>query len=254
MVAAPPPWKTVCAASNHALARRPREELQKMLIAGNQIRECYRVLSKGNDNVVSEVLKGQGTFYEMDHYPKGDAYDPDTHSQYYYHSHRAEEHGHFHLFLREAGMSAAIRPADQSHADFMEERDDCLSHLIGISMDKYGYPTGLFTTNRWVTADNWYKAEDVIAMLDHFNMDLARPSWPVNIWITAMVRLFRPQIENLIRMRDQTVAIWAREHADSDVFEDRELEITSEQPISVDEQIAEIQAQLGNSNGNQIPG
>ncbi|RED47689.1 DUF6969 family protein [Aestuariispira insulae] len=242
--APPPPHKAVCAASNQLLARSTQEELEKMLAAGERILESYRVLKKGNDNVVSEVLKGQGTFYEMDHYPKGDAYDPESHSQYYYHSHRPDEHGHFHLFLREAGMSTEFQPSEQSQADYMDKRDDNISHLIAISMDKYGFPVGLFTTNRWVTAENWYRAGDVIAMLDHFEMDLARPSWPVNIWITDMVRLFRPQIENLIRMRDQTIAIWTRDHPDRDVFEDRALEVTSEQPISVEEQIRLVRAAL----------
>ena len=239
-----PPWQAVCAASHHLTAGQSPEELQQMLLAGHQIRECYRVLQKGQDNVVSEVLKGQGTFYEMDHYPKGDAYDSETHSQYYYHAHRGAEHGHFHLFLREAGMSKAMRPVEQSHESYMDERDDKLSHLVAISMDKYGYPIGLFTTNRWVTAENWYKAEDVIAMLDHFHMDLARPSWPVNIWISALVRLFKPQIANLLRMRDQTIAMHRREQPDLDIFENREIEITSEMPIDVEEQISNIEKAL----------
>ena len=116
--------------------------------------------------------------------------------------------------------------------------------LVGIAMDKYGYPIGLFTTNRCVTADNWYRADDVIAMLDHFQMDQARPSWPVNIWITAMVRLFKPQIANLLRMRDQTIAMRKREDPETDIFENREIEITSEMPIDVEEQITGIEQAL----------
>ena len=158
-----------------------------MVEAGERILECYRVLRKTGDNVVGEVLRGQGEFFEMDHYPNGDAYDPETHSQYYYHSHRDDEHGHFHTFLRENGMPKGVAPIEQSEAPFMGERDDTLSHLIAISMNRAGYPIRLFTTNRWVGAEHWYEAEDVITMLDSFMMDMAQPSWPVNIWITNMV-------------------------------------------------------------------
>ena len=52
-----------------------------MAKAGNQILECYRVLQKSDANVVGEVLKGHGEFYEWDHYPPGDSYDLETPSQ-----------------------------------------------------------------------------------------------------------------------------------------------------------------------------
>jgi len=214
--------------------------LERMLDAGQQILECYRVMEKGGTNVVAEVLKGQGTFYEMDHYPTGDAYDSETHSQYYYHAHRAEEHGHFHTFLREEGMPKGIRPVEQSHGKFMDDRDDRLSHLIGISMDKMGFPTALFTTNRWVTADNWYSAKDVIKMLDRFEMDMAHPSLATNIWITNMVLLFRPHIENLIHERDVQVASWQDEHPGEDAFEDRDFDIISQSEISVQREIGRV--------------
>ena len=226
------------------LRKSPVGALESMAAAGEQILECYRVLRKSGSNVVAEVLNGQGTFYELDHYPKGDVYDPETHSQYFYHSHREGEHGHFHAFLREKGMPGDCRPAEQSEAPFMKQRDDTISHLIAISMNRAGYPIGLFTTNRWITADNWYQAGDVIGMLDSFEMDLAAPSWPVNIWLTAMLRLFRPQIEELVRERDATVANWRSEHPGVDAFEDRGCDITSARKISVTAQIKRVNAAL----------
>lgn len=213
------------------------EELESMARAGGRILECHRVLAKSGSNVVAEVLRGQGTFRQFDHYPNPDVYDPETHSQYYYHSHRGGEHGHFHIFLRGKGIPADCRPVEQSAAPFMKERDDTLSHLIAISMNRAGFPIRLFTTNRWITADNWYRADDVVTMLDRFEMDLSWPSWPVNIWITAMLRLFRPQIVELIRQRDAAVAGWQKEHPDRDAFEDRGCGITSIRRISVAAQI-----------------
>ena len=222
----------------------PVGELETMAAAGERVLECYRVLAKSDTNVVAEMLRGQGTFYEFDHYPAGDVYDPDTHAQYYYHAHREGEHGHFHTFLREKGMPGDCRPVEQSEAPFMKERDDTLSHLIAISMNRAGFPIGLFTTNRWITADNWYTADDVITMLDRFDMDLAWPSWPVNIWITAMVCLFRPQIEDLVRERDATVADWQMKHPRRDAFEDRKCDITSVRKISVAAQIKRVNKAL----------
>ena len=64
-----------------------------------------------------------------------------------------------------------------------------------------------------------------------------------------MVALFKPQIAHLLRERDRVVADWQRRHPDRDVFEDRELEITSIMPISVEEQIAALEASLGRGDG-----
>ena len=56
-----------------------------------------------------------------------------------------------------------------------------------------------------------------------------------------MVRLFRPQIEILLRQRDVCIAEWAESHPDEDVYEDRELEITSKLPINVNRQMKLLQ-------------
>jgi len=221
-----------------------RGTLEAMAHAGYRVFDCHRVLAKTGDNIVGELLKDEETFYEYDHYPKGDVFDPTSASQHYYHAHRVNEHGHFHTFLREAGMDDSMRPIEQSDADYMHDRDDKLSHIIAISMDRRGVPIKLFTTNRWVTADNWYPAADVKIMLDRFEIDLAHPSWPVNTWVTEMLRLFRPQILELIDARDKAVAAWHDQHPKVDVFEDRDFDIASECEISIDDQIAAVETAL----------
>lgn len=224
------------------------ERLETMLAAGREVRDCMRVLAKSGDNIVGELLRGTVTFYEWDHYPKGDVYDRATHAQYYYHAHpekeRPAEHGHFHTFLRPAGMPKGIRPVPLPNAPAPAEPNAALSHLVAIGMNRYGAPASLFTTNRWVTGETWYRAEDVIRMLDFFDIDLAHPSWPVNRWIGAMLGLFRPQIELLLRKRDEAIALRAREVPQGDVFEDRALAITSETAIDIDAQIAAIEQAL----------
>ncbi len=114
-------------------------------------------------------------------------------------------------------------------------------------MDSHGIPICLFTTNRWVTGEVWYRAEDIFKMLDIFVIAHAQPSWPVNRWVGAMIRLFRPQVAALIGLREDVVVEWAKEHPGKDVFEDRDLEIASAQPISLADQIEKVGQGLRNS-------
>jgi len=208
--------------------------------------ECMRVLEKVDLNLVSEVLRGHETFFELEHYPTDDVFDADSHSQYYYHAHRglSGEHGHFHVFLRGPGMPADARPVPYTGDEPWPEGDDAIAHLIAISMDAYGRPIGPFTTNRWVAAEAWHGAEDVIRMLDRFRIDHAHPSWPVNRWITAMLRLFRPRIVSLIRQRDEAMRQWIQANPDVDAFEDRALEVTSELVVSIEQQNARARRAL----------
>ena len=116
--------------------------------------------------------------------------------------------------------------------------DDALAHLIGISMDSEGVPKGLFATNRWVTDESWYSAEDTMAFLDRFRVEHASPNLAVNQWLTSFMRLCRPHIELLLRHRDQVIDAWQRNHPERDVLEDRALEITGYLPIDIPQWIA----------------
>lgn len=229
-----------------AIESLPRERLDAMLAAGEEILECYRVLGKGGLNIVGELLKGQGTFYEYDHYPKGDVYDEEFGSQYYYHAHREDqnEHGHFHTFLRAGAIPDGVTPVPYDGDEPWPTGDEALSHLVSISMDPRGFPIAMFATNRWVTAEAWYRAADVIDMVDRFRIDHANPSWPTNRWITAMMRLFRPQIVALLEHRDAVVDAWTRDHPGGDVYEDRDLEVTGWLAISVDDQLGAVRRAL----------
>lgn len=203
---------------------------QALRIAASDISQCQRVLAKSGLNLVGEVLRGFGDFTEFEHYPPDDVYDPETHAQYYFHAHPPGErdwsdYGHFHVFMRPKGGD-----------------NDALCHLIGISMTREGQPERLFTTNRWVTAETWYAGGDVIAMLDRCVFDVAWPSWPLNRWLSALLVLYRPEIEALILARDAVISDWSSRHPDRDVFEDRGLEITSATMISLPEKLAQLAA------------
>ncbi len=205
----------------------------EMRRAQTDIAECYRVLERAGPNIVGEVLRGHGTFYEMEHYPPDDVYDSVSHGQYYYHAHRGlpSEHGHFHTFQRGAGIPAAMQPLAPSDVAERADGEDVLSHLIAISMDRSGKPIGLFTINRWVTGDCWFSAPDMIAMIELFEIDHAFLSWPVNLWMSAKFRRYRPHMQALLRRRDEMVSQWAH-IASGLVYEDRTLDITSWMPLA----------------------
>ncbi len=226
----------------------PREQLEAMLAAGETVVECQRVLSRTGDNVVGELLRDSSTFYEWTHYPEGDVFDPHSNAQYYYHAHpkdeRPGEHGHFHTFLRPQGMPTGAEPVPLPDYEAPKGDNDALSHLIAISCDKMGEPVKLFTTNRWVTGETWYRAADVVRMVDRFVIDHVRPSWATNLWLSSMFVLFRPQIDALVLARDPAVDAWAAAHGSDNVYEDRALEVVGECPIVVSDQISAVRAAL----------
>ncbi|NKB60023.1 MAG: hypothetical protein GKS00_27235 [Alphaproteobacteria bacterium] len=232
----------------------PRKTLVEMSDAGDRALECHRILNNTDDNIVGELIKNIDTFYEWNHYPDGDVYDNITHSQYYYHAHPPEErpgeHGHFHTFIRPDGMPEGMSPAAVPDYEPPEDPDDALSHIVAISTDSAGLPIKLFTTNRWVTGEVWYTAADVHRLIDRFQIDHAQPSWPVNLWVSSMVRLFDPQIRALVAERDRVVAAWEADHPASNVFEDRDLEVTSEISVDIDAQRVAIEAALDAQSGN----
>lgn len=249
-------------AADTPVAGLSRGRLERMAAAADEVARCERALAKSAGNVVAELLRDSGTFYEWEHYPKGDVYDPDSHAQYYYHAHaageRPKEHGHFHTFLRQPGMPKGARPALRPIGELRSPGkaggakgakagppEEALSHIVGIGIDRYGRARSLFTTNCWVTGETWYHAKDVVAMIDRFNVELARPSWLVNRWVSSVIVLFRPQIEALLHERDRAVEAHRQAHPSRDVFEDRALEVTSEVRIDVGKQSAAVLATLG---------
>jgi len=261
----------------------PREMLDVMLAAGREVQEWQRILNKTNDNIFGIILKHQRSFSILDHYPQGDVYDPESHAQWYYHAHdkseRPFEHGHFHTFLRGRGMADGIKPVPLPNYRPKDDPYDLVSHLIAVSMDSTGRPIGLFTTNRWVTGETWFTAHDVCSMLDGFDMNVDKPTWTINRWLTNMLRLFQPQIIDLLMLRDERILVhrskqtnqvfwgklmqnqqssappsqsfecagaleWKLEHQDRPIYEDRELEVTSQMPIDVDEQVLLLESRL----------
>jgi len=228
----------------------------RQLEAAATVRECRRALASTGSNLISE-LTGGGDTRDWQRYPEGEVYDPASHAQYFYHCHgRAGagsgprvEHGHFHVFLRAEGMPPGVAPlvlpelavADvplpPQAAPAKRGRSDEVCHLVAIALDSRGEPIRLFTTNRWVTGETWYRAEDAIAMLDRLQVTRGGGSELVNRWLGAMVQLFRSEIAALLRERDAAVMAWRRRRR-SNVFEDPRCEILSSCDIDLDGYLA----------------
>lgn len=220
-----------------SLASLPLARLELMAAAGREVVTAERALAKQGFNMVGRLLRDEGPFYVWDHYPAGDVFDSRHGAQYFFHAHGeaqrdAREHGHFHSFVRPVGTGR-------------------LHHLVAVSVDHASQPIRLFTVNCWVTEDSWIRAPATIALLDHFILDGPRPSRWVNRWLAALLRLFRPQIEQLLQQRDAALADWQSRHRGEDPFIARELEILSELPISIAAQIDSVTRALAKGGGRR---
>ncbi len=159
------------------------------------------------------------------HYPPGDVYDLSSHAQFYYHSHRDGEFGHIHLFQRPRGMAKGLQPAIAANGP----DDPC--HLIAVGFGAGGEAVELFTTNRWVTGETWYRADAVKTMVADLRLRHDGAWAGVAEWLAALVAFYRPLIEILIDERDRAVEAWRLAHPGRDALNDERLEITSARPI-----------------------
>jgi len=178
---------------------------------------CETVLAKSGDNILLETLRGASPV-TWEHYPPGDVFDRDSGAQWYYHSHNGlpgeAEHGHFHCFMRPQG------------------KDGPIHHLVAIGVDAYGKAIRLFTVNQWVVDDVWADASTTIALLDGFDVHMARPSYLVNRWLTAILGLYRDEIAALILARDATLAAHMPPEGIA-ARQDRGLEVVSQCPVDL---------------------
>lgn len=222
---------------------------EDMADAAAEVVDCMRVLGKSGSNLVLEALDGND-FVELEHYPPGDVHDLETHSQFYFHAHppsttREPDFGHFHTFLRPGALPTSAAPMAFPGNPLDRAPSAATTHLVAISMDRFGHPTALFTTNRWVTDEIMYPAEVLIPALASFEMDVAHPSWALNRWITAMVTLYRREIADLLVSRDALLARHAESRPGGDILDTRSLEVLSRIPIDLEQKLAEVRAAAG---------
>lgn len=214
----------------------------KMLGYAEQVLTTQQQMTtRTGKSILHYTLKKNRQHISMNHYPKGDRIDRQTGAQYFYHCHREdmelEEHGHFHCFMRYKHIPKYIKP--KQLADWKNNLDNPMTHLVGISMSRYGQPIRLFTVNRWVTSEVWYDAEHLPKFIKRYKMTLTDdPYWQIlDQWVEAMLNLFTPQIIWLQHKRDEVMKSHQLINPDNNIYEDSEIEELSEISIDLNNQI-----------------
>ena len=187
-----------------------------------EIRFCEAVLAKSGLNILTETLRDAASVAMWEHYPPGDVFDPESGAQWYYHSHAIggggpeggpaaapdQEHGHFHCFVRPQGPEGPIH------------------HLVAVAVDAFGRLTRLFTVNQWVVGDDWLEAREATLLVERFDVQMARPSYLVNRWLTAVIAAHEAEISYLLLRRDEVLSASAADLQFA--LQDRDLEMLSE--------------------------
>lgn len=163
---------------------------------------------------------------QFEHYPPEDLVNVRRGSQFYYHAHRDgdQEHGHLHVFWHATatGRRRYLKPGKPRW-----NRTEP-THLFAISLDARGLPVGLFTVNQWVTDGHWFDAGTTMACVDRFAMGDVEGHEHSCRWLTGFVRLYRPQIGELLVQRDKLLA---RRTDLARALQDRRLEVLGLIPI-----------------------
>lgn len=158
------------------------------------------------------------------HYPSDDVIDHESGSQYFYHSHRAEdnEHGHLHLFWH---ADARGRRTHRKHVQSSSNWSP--SHLLAIGLASNGLPTSLFTTNQWVTGGYWFDAAKTLKMLSRFSLGETGPYAPVNRFINGLLALYKDEIQQLLSARDNEITTLLKKHPWQSLQEKEQAETLS---------------------------
>ncbi|ACR32763.1 DUF6969 family protein [Burkholderia glumae] len=204
---------------------------------------CYETLAKRNENLLQHVI-GEQPFECWRKYPSSEVISADG-FQYFYHAHSADdrpgatENGHFHTFAR---LDCRARPVEDlpvppSGTTNPIAQDPDSVHLIAISVDALGLPTGIFTVNQWVTGDRWCSSATLDTLSTAFRADGAGPSL-VSLWVTSLFSLYDEAIRKLIRDRDATIQQAIDTHgAGYRITDDRTLEVLSLKTLSFSDDV-----------------
>ncbi len=206
-------------------------ELEDMRLSGLEILKWQQLLKKVNTTVMGDVIRDQPLFIG-NRYPQDEVVDFDSHSSYFYHSHRPEEHGHFHIYYSDEDQM------DQYSSFACWDSEHINMHIAAISMHPDGEPIGLFAPNHWISKDKLYKAPDMLEMISQFEISHPYPSWPSNQWVNYMLKLFRPQLVELLQKRDQR--LFESGKATDQILKDEKIDVLSSVSISIKDQMEMI--------------
>ena len=222
------------------------EQLLAIQVSGLEVKYWMEVLARTGDTLVTEILRGVDELIVDQYYPEDTVEDHDSGSQYYFHAHsdRDDEYGHFHAYLMPTALPAGMRAPKAAPTGEHEDPFRTHCHLVAISMANGGAPDSLFSINHWSSQEACYTPEQILEMIDLFDINHAAPSWPANRWVGNMLRFFKPQIAELLRSRQQVLQQRGAMVPSVDPAADEAIEVTSQIRIDVDLQLAGVMQEL----------
>lgn len=178
---------------------------------------CTHEMGLQQTNPVLLILGNTQSTNAFQHYPADAYYFGNQNWRAYYHSHRSplnldQEHGHLHIFTR-------------------NNIDEEWAHCFALSMDKFGQPQYIFTTNLWVTEGAWLEVDQLIKSLHQLEDDNGEDLLILD-WLTSFILTFQDEIKDAIVKRDDTFSIYSRDDI-NECFEDRNLYHLSIIPVSL---------------------
>ncbi|OYV80097.1 MAG: hypothetical protein B7X47_03985 [Ferrovum sp. 34-44-207] len=228
-----------------AIERLTPQQTSRMQSAAEVLLECYAELSTNQSHLLAEILD-DSVPRQWAHYPDDDVIDHASGYQFFYHSHSPEdrdaagEHGHFHVFARQDMHRRDIDPGTEgdflTHLNGEQPAQANTIHLLCVSLNAKGVPNALFTVNRWVTGDHLVSAATTLRLISNFTMQ-AKNGLKISKWLTALLTIFWPQIEQLLIERDKALMGLASNRLHAGLLEDESVELLSSVPIDIDQQI-----------------
>jgi luciferase family oxidoreductase group 1 len=222
------------------LSALPRRRLAAMRAATRDLFEVLGAFAQKGGHPVRDLLGD--AFAAFEPCPSEPVLDEQTGCSWFYHAHDNgggrpwDEHGHFHCFVDTRRLPAQAKPlALPAEADLAAGGT---VHLPAIAIDARGVPTALFVPNRWVTGEWLYPAAEVAPLAAGFALGADSQFALTSRWLSAMFRLFEPQIAWLLHERD--TALDEARRADPDCADGEALEVLAFTPIDVDTHIAAL--------------
>jgi hypothetical protein len=202
------------------------KEVTDHLSAAEEILSVQLRYAQSGSSMIHALMNGSKSMLELEHFPRHDIVDERNNTRMYYHAHAlhrkaAHEHGHFHLFSHGHAKAGHV-------------------HLVGISLDAVGQPIRLFTTNQWVTGETWMDASAMEEVLVNFEVKTGGRLSPVARWATAMVRLYLPEIVQLIRERDLMISRKSESVKMDVLFKDKRLDVVTQKRINLSQKIQQL--------------
>ena len=210
------------------------------IVAACRLVEALSALESRGQNLVT-ALVGENAFVEQQHYPEDEIFDPVSHAQYFLHAHRGHgESAHIHCFLRAEAFAGRYRP----RFSFGEEPGG-ITHVAAVALDGNGRPSGFFTTNLWVTEDDWYGADVLADSLDHLSWSHAPGPQEVNAALTALFVMYRPVLQDLLCRRDRRLDDVSSRPYGSPELTDETVDILSRTDIDLAQALAQMRSEIG---------